>query len=103
MAPAIRPNSRRGITSPLSNWVLPLLRCRSASRRASCGDLGRWRAGLHRPGASEVQIFAAEKDINGNRKSVFHNCNAEDQTTLPGGEYMLVTTKDGTETAPPPQ
>ena len=50
------------------------------------------------PGATEVQIFSAKKDINGNRKSVFHNYNAEDQTTLPGGDYTIVTTKDGTET-----
>lgn len=50
------------------------------------------------PGATEVQIFSAKKDINGNRKSVFHNYNAEDQTTLPGGDYSIVTTKDGTET-----
>lgn len=53
------------------------------------------------PGASEVQIFAAKKDINGNRKSVFHNFNAEDQTTLPGGDYTIVTTKDGVETETP--
>jgi Ca-activated chloride channel family protein len=50
------------------------------------------------PGASEVQIFSAKKDINGNRKSLFHNYNAEDQTTLPGGDYAIVITKDGTET-----
>ncbi len=50
------------------------------------------------PGATEVQIFSAKKDISGNRKSVFHNYNAEDQTTLPGGDYTIVTTKDGTET-----
>lgn len=49
------------------------------------------------PGATEVQIFSAKKDINGNRKSVFHNFNAEDQTTLPGGDYTIVTTKDGVE------
>ena len=53
------------------------------------------------PGASEVQIVSAKKDINGNRKSVFHNYNAEDQTTLPGGDYILVTTKDGAETETP--
>ena len=50
------------------------------------------------PGASEVQIFSAKKDINGNRKSVFHNYNAEDQTTLPGGDYTIVISKDSTET-----
>ena len=50
------------------------------------------------PGATEVQIFSAKKDINGNRKSVYHNYNALDQTTLPGGDYTIVTTKDGTET-----
>ncbi len=53
------------------------------------------------PGATEVQIFSAKKDINGNRKSVFHNYNAEDQTTLPGGDYTIVTTKDGTEAETP--
>lgn len=53
------------------------------------------------PGATEVQIFAAKKDINGNRKSVFHNYNAEDQTALPGGDYIIVTTKDGAETETP--
>lgn len=51
--------------------------------------------------ASEVEIFSARKDINGNRASVFHDYNAVGQTTLPGGDYMIVSTKDGATTETP--
>ena len=52
-------------------------------------------------GATEVEIFSAQKDINGNRKSMYHDFNASAQTTLPAGDFVLVTTRGDTTTETP--
>ena len=44
------------------------------------------------PGAKLIEIFAAKKDIQGNRKQLGYNYSDSYQTTLPAGEYTIVAT-----------
>jgi len=47
------------------------------------------------PGASSVEIYGAEKDIQGNRKYIATHYGAEVQDTLPMGDYVLLVKYDG--------
>jgi Ca-activated chloride channel family protein len=51
------------------------------------------------PGANFIEIFSAQKDIQGNRKSVSNNYSAEWQETLPAGDYVIAVKYEG-DTAP---
>src|SRR5690606_30710257 len=42
------------------------------------------------PGAKFIEVFAAKKDINGNRKSLGYAYDETYQTTLPAGDYAIV-------------
>src|SRR5262249_51532068 len=44
------------------------------------------------PGAYEIEIFAAQKDVAGNRKSFGSAYADAHQTTLPPGDYAIVVT-----------
>ncbi len=75
---------RRGAVQPEGR------RDHGAFRAARCR-----RAGDHRAGASFIEVFAAKKDIQGNRKP-FGNAYADmHQTTLPAGDYAIVVTMAG--------
>jgi Ca-activated chloride channel family protein len=50
------------------------------------------------PGASKIEVFAAAKDIQGNRQSVAFGYDQSLQTTLPAGDYAIVATR-GDKTA----
>ncbi len=47
------------------------------------------------PGAYSVEIFSAQKDIQGNRKSISTQFGAEVQDTLPAGDYVLLVKYEG--------
>lgn len=47
------------------------------------------------PGANFIEILSAEKDIQGNRKSVSNNYGAEWQETLPAGDYVIAVKYEG--------
>ncbi|ODT68226.1 MAG: hypothetical protein ABS75_21440 [Pelagibacterium sp. SCN 63-23] len=54
---------------------------------------------LAMPQAEAFNLFVAQKDIQGNRKEVEYGYGAEYQTTLPAGDYVVVTRyADETET-----
>jgi Ca-activated chloride channel family protein len=42
------------------------------------------------PGAKHIEVFAAKKDIQGNRKAFGYAFDEKHQTTLPVGDYMIV-------------
>jgi Ca-activated chloride channel family protein len=42
------------------------------------------------PGADFIEVFAAKKDIQGNRKSFGYAYGEAHQTTLPAGDYVVV-------------
>lgn len=48
-------------------------------------------AALTMPGAEAFNLFAAKKDIQGNRAEVGYGYGTEYQTTLPEGDYVVVT------------
>ena len=55
-------------------------------------------AALSMPEASAFNVYAAEKDIQGNRPEMGYGFGAEYQTTLPAGDYVVVTRyEDDTE------
>ena len=47
------------------------------------------------PGASFIEVFAAKKDIQGNRKPFGNAYTDMHQTTLPAGDYAIVVTMAG--------
>ncbi len=56
-------------------------------------------AALSMPEAKGFNIYAAKKDIQGNRPEMGYGFGAEYQTTLPAGDYVVVTRyEDDTET-----
>ena len=55
-------------------------------------------AALSMPEASAFNVYAAKKDIQGNRPEMGYGFGAEYQTTLPAGDYVVVTRyEDDTE------
>jgi len=55
-------------------------------------------AALSMPEATAFNLFAAKKDIQGNRKEFGYGYGTEHQTTLPAGDYVVVTRyEDGAE------
>lgn len=42
------------------------------------------------PGAKHIEVFAAKKDIQGNRKAFGYAFDEEHQATLPAGDYVIV-------------
>ncbi|WP_297109512.1 VWA domain-containing protein [uncultured Devosia sp.] len=59
-------------------------------------------AALSMPEAKSFQVFSARKDIQGNREDMGYGYDTEYQTTLPEGDYVVVTRYDDdseTETA----
>jgi Ca-activated chloride channel family protein len=44
-------------------------------------------------GASKIEIFEPNKDINGNRKSVGYAYDEKYQTAIPAGDYVVVSEK----------
>ena len=56
------------------------------------------------PGAKHIEVFAAKKDIQGNRKEFGYAYDETHQTTLPAGDYVIVRSsrtmaaKEGTAT-----
>src|SRR3954466_3503426 len=51
------------------------------------------------PGASFIEVFAAKKDIQGNRKPFGNAYTEMHQTTLPAGDYAIVVTMAGDNAA----
>ena len=51
------------------------------------------------PGASFIEVFAAKKDIQGNRKPFGNAYTDMHQTTLPAGDYAIVVTMAGDNAA----
>jgi len=51
-------------------------------------------AALTMPGASSFQLFSAKTDLQGNRVEMGYGYSAEYQTTLPQGDYVVVTRYD---------
>ncbi|MEW9837209.1 hypothetical protein [Mesorhizobium marinum] len=43
------------------------------------------------PGAKDIKVFAAKKDIQGQRKEFGYGFDGAHQTTLPAGDYVVVT------------
>ncbi len=41
------------------------------------------------PGAKEIRVYSAKKDIQGNRKNFGYAYDQKHQTTLPVGEYVV--------------
>ncbi len=50
------------------------------------------------PGARSIKVFAAKKDIQGERKQFGYGFDGAHQTTLPAGDYVVTT--DGAEGSP---
>lgn len=48
------------------------------------------------PGANEIEVFFAKKDLNGNRQQADFQYTEALTTTLPAGEFVAVATRDGT-------
>lgn len=46
------------------------------------------------PGAKHIEVFAAKKDIQGNRKAFGYAFDEKHQTTLPSGEYVVVADRE---------
>jgi Ca-activated chloride channel family protein len=55
------------------------------------------------PGAKDIKVLAAEKDIQGERKQIAYGFDGTYQTTLPAGDYVVVTDRrDGSPTKETP-
>jgi Ca-activated chloride channel family protein len=46
------------------------------------------------PGAKHIEVFAAKKDIEGNRKAFGYAFAETHQTTLPAGDYVIVADRE---------
>lgn len=53
------------------------------------------------PADDTVEVFGAAKSIDGNRTAFDNGFGPEYQTTLPAGDYVVVTSKDGAESETP--
>jgi len=47
------------------------------------------------PGAYSIEVFAAKPTLDGSRKSLNFDYTAEKTLTVPGGDYLVVATRDG--------